>query len=1004
MFKIIKERFSKRKRLAKKQPEILRYEELEQRVLFSADIVPGLDTAAVEEQVIVQDVTNDVQVEREAASETVEQTSAETRSELVLVNENVADYEKLIADLQGGDANRIIEVVVLESDRDGIEQVSEILAERSDLAVVHVITHGADGQINLGDSWLNSTTLQQNSDAVAGWGNALAETGDILFYGSNIAADSDGQNLLDNIADLTGAEVAASDDLTGNEALGGDWDLEYKTGAIEAQVGISKQVMDNFRTILESASTSEAAYLSTPLTFEQNDGQTDQQVDFVARGSGYTVFLTEGDAVLMLQEGDAGHVVRLDLLGGDTSAPASGADLLASQSNYLIGNDENSWQTDVANYGAVEYSDVYDGIDLRYYGNQRQLEYDFIVGAGADSSQIRLNFEGVESAGIGEDGDLILTLNEQGGQIHFNAPISYQLAKDGSREAVESRYVIHEDGTIGFELGAYDAGRTLVIDPILNYSTYLGGLGTEYARGITVDGNGDIFVVGQTYAANFPATIGTYSGGSDAYVAKLTPNGNGAADLVFATYIGGTGNDFANGGIHVDGSGNIIFAGATESGDFATTAGAYDTQLDGSSDAYIVKLDSTGTTLLYSTFFGGKNGSESVGSMAVDAAGNVYISGQTLSDDLPLQGAYDSSMSANSDIYVAKFSLGGNGAADLLYSTYLGGGTDYESSSAIAVDNSGKIYIAGSTGSADHPTTTGAYQETHALGASSDAYLSILDPALGTSGLVYSTFLGGTGLEGIEDMYVDPATGIIYAVGYTSSTSASLAATIGAYATENAGDDDAFVAVLNPAGAGTADLQYLTYFGGTGKDRGEAITVDSNGRIYVSGYGAAGLPQLNPVQPGFGGGTSDAFIAGFNPAGAGADDLEFSSYLGGADTEYTNDITTDGDDNIYVAGQTQSNDFPTTTGAYDESYNGDGTDSDAFVAKFILNQTPTATDNSYTVAEGGTLIGNVITDNTGAGVDSDPDVSDPLTASLVEDPLHGTLVSERQWLLHLHAL
>ena len=499
------------------------------------------------------------------------------------------------------------------------------------------------------------------------------------------------------------------------------------------------------------------------------------------------------------------------------------------------------------------------------------------------------------------------------------------------------------DGSVGFELGAYDAGRTLIIDPVLNYSTYLGGLGTEYARGITVDGNGDIFIVGQTYAANFPATVGTYSGGSDAYVAKLTPNAGGATDLVFATYIGGTGNDFANGGIHVDGSGNIIFAGATESGDFATTVGAYDTQLDGPTDAFIVKLDPTGTTLLYSTYFGGtkgpdgSGGRESVGGMAVDTAGNVYITGQTLSDDLPLQGAYDSSLSANSDIYVAKFSLGGNGAADLLYSTYLGGGTDYESSSAIAVDSTGKIYIAGNTASADHPTTTGAYQETHALGASSDAYLTILDPALGTSGLVYSTFLGGTGLEGINDIYVDPATGIIYAVGYTSSTSASLAATAAAYATENAGGDDAFVAVLNPAGAGTADLQYLTYFGGTGNDRGEAITIDGNGRIYVSGYGAAGLPQLNPVQPGFGGGTRDAFVAGFNPAGAGAGDLEFSSYLGGADTEYTNDITTDVDGNIYVAGQTQSNDFPTTTGAYDESYNGDGSDNDAFVVK--LNAT-----------------------------------------------------------------
>ena len=251
MFRQFKELFSTAKKPAKKQPKTLQYEELEQRVLFSADFVPGLDNIAVDEQVLVQDIGSDFQAECEAAPETVEQTAAEARWELVIINEDVTDYDQLIAGLQGSNNNRIIEEVVLDTDRDGIEQVSEILAERSNVAAVNFITHGSEGQINLGNSRLNSTTLEENSDAVAGWGKALTETGNILFYGCNIAADSDGQKLLDNIAELTGAEVAVSDDLTGDDAtghelLGGDWDLECSSGSIEISVLLSESVQQNW--------------------------------------------------------------------------------------------------------------------------------------------------------------------------------------------------------------------------------------------------------------------------------------------------------------------------------------------------------------------------------------------------------------------------------------------------------------------------------------------------------------------------------------------------------------------------------------------------------------------------------------------------------------------------------------------------------------------------------------------------------------------------------------
>ena len=238
------------KKLAKNQSLILRYEELEQRVLFSADIMPGLDSLGFEEQGLVEEKVGAVRPEQEIVPSMVEQAAAQAHSELVIVSPNVPDYQQLTADLQGSDNSRIVEVAVLEADRDGIEQVSEILADRSDLAAVHFITHGTDAQINLGGSWLNATTLQQNSDAVAAWGNALTDEGDMLFYGCNIAGGADGQYLLNNISKITGADVTASEDVTGHEDLGGDWELEFKYGAIETAVAINEDTRDNWNATL----------------------------------------------------------------------------------------------------------------------------------------------------------------------------------------------------------------------------------------------------------------------------------------------------------------------------------------------------------------------------------------------------------------------------------------------------------------------------------------------------------------------------------------------------------------------------------------------------------------------------------------------------------------------------------------------------------------------------------------------------------------------------------
>jgi hypothetical protein len=263
----------------------------------------------------------------------------------------------------------------------------------------------------------------------------------------------------------------------------------------------------------QPAAQPDQPYVSLPLGFEENLGQTDAQVDFLARGSGYSVFLTEGDAVLVLGGEDGGYAVRLDLLGAESDAAVSGDGALSGSSNYLVGDDPDAWQTGVSQSASVTYEGVYDGVDVRYYGNQRELEYDFIVHAGADPGSILLEFDGAESVHVDGNGDLVVVLSsEAGDELRFQAPVSYQLTADGGREAVESRYLVNADGTIGFELGDYDASRALVIDPILEYGTYLGGTGLESARDVAIDASGSAYVTGRTGSNDFPTTLGAFDG------------------------------------------------------------------------------------------------------------------------------------------------------------------------------------------------------------------------------------------------------------------------------------------------------------------------------------------------------------------------------------------------------------------------------------------------------------------------------------------------------------
>src|SRR5438477_2498195 len=391
------------------------------------------------------------------------------------------------------------------------------------------------------------------------------------------------------------------------------------------------------------------SYGKLPLHFEANEGQTHHDVRFLARGAGYSLYLTAGEAVLVLtkpnpdakrdahstperrgtQARGTPVVVRMSLVGAAPKPPVSGLDELPGKANYLIGKDPTKWRTNVPTYAKVHYRAVYPGIDLVYYGNQRQLEYDFVVAPGADPNRIVLGFQGAERLEINAEGELVL--HAAGEVIRQRVPVTYQEI-NGVRTKLEGRYVLKDAHRVGFQVAAYDQNRPLVIDPTLVYATYLGSSGWDYGSGIAVDAAGSAYVTGSTSSADFPtanALQAAKAGFQNAFVTKLNPTGSA---LVYSTYLGGSRGDEGF-GIAVDAAGSAYVTGGTGSADFPTTAGAFQTTYGGG-DAFVTKLNATGTALVYSTYLGGSRGDGGFG-IAVDAAGSAYVTGSTNSTDFP---------------------------------------------------------------------------------------------------------------------------------------------------------------------------------------------------------------------------------------------------------------------------------------------------------------------------------------------------------------------------------
>jgi hypothetical protein len=688
------------------------------------------------------------------------------------------------------------------------------------------------------------------------------------------------------------------------------------------------------------------------LSFEANQGQTDSKVKYMARGDGYTLFLTSDDAVFSIQpraskkakserhaQKDSSAVVHMQLNGGNTQAAVSASSQLPGKSNYFLGNDPSQWHADVPHFARVSYQGVYPGVNLAFHGAQRQTEFDFVVAPGANPAPIGFHFTGARGITTDASGNLIIS--STAGDVQLHKPVAYQ-EQNGARQLVNASFVLKADNQVAFELGNYDRSRELVIDPSVSvaFSTYLGGAQADEGQSIAIDGSGNAYVTGQTASADFPvkpnpgAYQTTLKGVMNVFVTQITPSGT----LGYSTYVGGTKSDSGN-GIAIDGSGNAFVTGSTTSVNFPVmpNPGAYQTTLKGTtSNAFVFELNSNGTALMYSTYLGGTGTDVALGiALAAGGSGDVYVVGKTSSTDFPTMTPLQASPLAGSTNAGFVTKLNSTGTA-LVYSTYLGGSSIGDSASAVAVDSNDNAYVTGQTSNALFPTMGSGIQSTY--GGATDAFVTAIKPA-GTAYL-YSTFLGGGSLDVGDGIAVDPASGEAYVTGLTTSSPPTPFPTMGALQTTYGGATDAFVTKLSSSGT----LAYSTYLGGSGFDAGASIAVDTNKNVYITGQTnspATSFPLAGATQSAFGGGF-DAFVSEINPA-AGTQ-LIFSTYLGGSGNEDVGGnygaIAVDSvGANIYVTGNTASNDFPTSSSPLQANNKGL---TDAFVVKYSQsNASPT---------------------------------------------------------------
>lgn len=745
-------------------------------------------------------------------------------------------------------------------------------------------------------------------------------------------------------------------------------------GKAGVRLGTSSSAKDSRGIAQAAASDSSSAsrvalqYGKLPLSFEPNRGQSHNDAAFLARGDGYSLFLTPAETAVVLRQNSAHTVfpatetkenkfdtvkapavLRMQLAGGSKAARLAALDKLPGKSNYLIGNDPTKWRVNVPNYRRVEERSVYDGVDLVYYGSQRQLEYDFVVAPNADPSVIHLAFRGADKLRADSVGDLHVTV--AGKDVLLHKPVAYQVAGPGKEKVtVAANYVLLGPHDVAFQLGKYDTARDLVIDPILSYSTYLGGTNIDGANAIAVAADNTAFITGGTFSIDFPTAhpLQPNHGGpddfsQDAFVTKISADGS---TLLYSTYLGGKAQDVAN-GIAVDPFGDAYVTGTTISPDFPATSGAFDPACtdDGAcgakkcnnlglvvSNAFVSKLNPEGTGLIYSSFLGDYENVRGL-AIAVDADQSAYVTGSTefnpapqgtFCGPFPITGnAFQPAFGGGfTDAFVTKISASGS---SIEYSTYLGGSNE-EIGNGIAVDSHANAYITGVTYSTDFRTLNAVQS---AYGGAGDAFLTKIDTnASGTASLLYSTYLGGSNLDQGNGVAVD-SNGVAYVAGGVG-TGALPFATVGTF---GGGDADAFAARIDATQSGAASLSYFRYLGGSLADTANGIGVDPQFNAYVTGSTVSpDFPVAGAVfQSKYGGGNADAFVAKLDPTGA---TLVYSGYIGGTNTDVGYGIAVGADGSAYVAGQTCSLDFPVVNPVQAAP----GGNCDAFVSKVSILQ------------------------------------------------------------------
>ena len=686
-------------------------------------------------------------------------------------------------------------------------------------------------------------------------------------------------------------------------------------------------------------------YMRQRLNFVANFSQAGAGADFVSRGPGYRISVTPTEAALSFQRRKPSStvlappdVLRIKLVGANPQASVATAEPLPGRVNYFIGTDAKQWRTDISTFAKVICKEVYAGVDLVYYGNPQQLEFDFVVAPGGDPERVKLEFEGGEKLRVDAQGNLML--ETPGGNLILHRPLVYQTVK-GARQEIAGGFKQLNEREVAFAIGEHDETKSLIIDPTLSFSSFVGGTANDYATGIALDTAGNIYVAGNTGSADFPVTAGSYetSGtGGAAFVTKFSANGS----MIYSTYLAGNGGNSSSGaaGIAVDAQGNAYIAGTTGDYGFPVTGAVCPPHSigDGNKDVFVTKLDPNGSQLLYSVLLGGDS-DEEAGGIALDSAGNACVVGSTTSTDFPVVNAFQSNYGgtpvapggARGDAFVAKLNPSGTA---LVYSSYLGGSGEEAAAQiapvtvAVAVDANGNTYVTGYTSSTNFPTTPGSFQpqinkNNDCGGTCPSAFLTKVSPA---GSLVFSTYLGGTENDWGTGVAVD--------------------ADGNAYVTGNAGSCDFPFQkqAVNPDGprqgifackfsADGSQLLYSSFLGGQGSSA--AIALDPAGEAFITGEiaGGTGFQTVCAVQPAHApidpnGGLSAQFDAFVCKLASDGGSFEYASYLGGSEVDVGRAITVDGAGNAYLAGVTASPDFPTVS-PFQGTYSGG---LDAFIA------------------------------------------------------------------------